>query len=79
MPNKAIKTKKGTVNKKGGYNVVKYEADCDEKTLKMLMFASYESNGNPKDTDSGPFFAEPVIPDTMGEILLESSCNKFKN
>lgn len=72
-----VETEKGSVIKKGGYDVVKFEADCTEKTLKMILFVAYDSTGNLKGKDTGPFFAEPVIPDTMSETLLESACNKI--
>lgn len=78
LPDKYVKTKKGNVVKKGGYTMIKYEGDCSDETLKTLMIALYDSNGNIKNSNSGPYISEPVIPDSMGKALLSNACDKFR-
>lgn len=74
---KVLKTKKGNVTKAGGYVISKWECDCTEKTVETKISVYYDSKGNVKETDSGPFFAEPVVPDSVGEHLLIVACEKI--
>lgn len=79
LPNKVVKTKKGSITKKGDQYLTKYEADCRNKSMKKIMIVLYDGKGETKDTDTGPFFYEPVIPDSMGESLLLSACSILMN
>lgn len=75
---KNVKTKKGTIKKKGGHVIAKWECDCTEETIETKMIATYDNNGKIINSDSGPFFAEPAIPDTVGYKLLKTACNLEK-
>lgn len=74
---KIVKTKKGSLRKAGDLVLAKWEGDCTEKTIETKMIVIYDNKGNSKGSDSGPFFAEPVVPDSIGESMLNLACKKI--
>lgn len=76
-PDKTIKSKKGIIKKSGNYTMAKWLADCKEKTLETKMMVIYNNSGKVIESSTGPFFEEPVIPDSVGETVLEGVCFKY--
>lgn len=73
-----VKTKKGSIKKAGNYIISKWEADCKEETIETKIYAVYNTNGSVKETSTGPFSPEPVLPDSIGESVFLTACNRLE-
>lgn len=75
IKSKKVKSKKtGKLINSGGGKIVEYwKCDCDDKRYSTDSGIEYDSSGNPK-TDINDTYNERVIPDTVGEKILNIIC-----
>lgn len=64
-------------NKKIWYAIVKYNADCDNRKLKIMSLTSYDTKGNLLENFDNSTYGnwDDVIPDTVGEIKYNYFCS----
>lgn len=71
---KIVKTKKGSINRKGGTIMQQLKVDCKDKTVEITANTVYNSAGKVVSSSRGSFIPEPVVPDSIGESLLLLGC-----
>jgi len=73
---KIVKTKKGTIKKSGIVSLEKYRFKCEEKTMALESYADYR-NGILIKSGNGFGIENDIVPDSIGESLLDYLCSKF--
>ncbi|WP_343665205.1 surface-adhesin E family protein [Chryseobacterium mucoviscidosis] len=73
---KIVKTKKGTIKKSGIVSLEKYKFKCEEKTMALESYADYR-NGILIKSGNGFGVENDIVPDSIGESLLDYLCSKF--
>ncbi|QEU63828.1 hypothetical protein BVG18_17835 (plasmid) [Acinetobacter lwoffii] len=61
----------------GDYTMFLYNFNCLESSLKVLSYTNYKKSGKNLNSVTNPSYTsfKPVIPGSVGENLLNSSCN----
>ncbi|THV61922.1 surface-adhesin E family protein [Chryseobacterium candidae] len=72
---KIVKTKKGSINKKGAITMQKLEVNCREKTIEITSSTKYNSEGKLISSDRGSYVPEPAVPESIGEMILLKACS----
>lgn len=75
-PDKFVRTKKGTVKKNGTISMQKWKFNCSEKTMALVSYAEY-LDGNLIKSGEGLENNTDVVPESIGESLLNYLCSKF--
>jgi hypothetical protein len=75
-PDKFVRTKKGTVKKNGTISMQKWKFNCSEKIMALVSYAEY-LDGNLIKSGEGLENNTDVVPESIGESLLNYLCSKF--
>lgn len=64
-------------NKKVWYTIIKYDADCFYRKMKIVNLTSYDLKGNLIDNIDASVFGtwDNVVPDTVGEMKYNYFCS----
>jgi hypothetical protein len=57
-----------------GYELTSFEFDCTNRKLRPLTVMTYDDQGKVTSSSDGYQAFTPVIPDTIGEHLLNGAC-----
>lgn len=59
----------------GDYYLTFYYGNCSDRTIAKTIFAIYNKNGDLRNTYNFPKNYEAVLPDSRGEVLLNTICH----
>jgi hypothetical protein len=75
-----IKTVEKDTNKKHSYSMIRYALNCRTDKMRVLTGTDYDKDGQVLSTeDDSETKWRDVVPESIGEMILETACRKSLN